>query len=195
MSIERTQILKMVESGKISAEQAIELLNALNGIKPSDEADEAQVSPPPEFSRPQRGWLHLVAIGAVVMAVGAPLMALGLADRVAIFWALLCGWGPFLAGLAILTLGVWARNAHWLRLRVSRSGGRVESLVLSFPLPLTVMAWVLGALRSRSPWLQETGIDEAILALQEGLGDKDGQPIYLDVSNNDGDEHIQVYVG
>jgi hypothetical protein len=197
MSAERTQILKMVESGKISAQEAIELLNALNGVEPSDEVDEVQTSPPPapEFSRPERGWLHLASIGLVVMAVGAPLVALGLTGRATVFWALLCGWGPFLSGLAILTLGVWARNARWLHLRVSRSSGRVQSLVLSFPLPLTLAAWLLSALRSRLPWLQETGVDETILALREGLGDKDGPPIYLDVSNDDGGEHVQVHVG
>jgi hypothetical protein len=129
------------------------------------------------------------------MAVGAPLVALGLTERASVLWALLCGWTPFMMGLAILTLGVWARNARWFHLRVSRSSGKVQSLVLSFPLPLTLVAWVLGALRSRLPWLQGTGVDEAILALREGLEDKDDRPIYLDVSDDDGGEHVQVYVG
>jgi hypothetical protein len=195
MNQERTQILKMVESGRISAEEAIELLNALNGVAPSARVDEEQTAPPPEFSRPERGWLYLFTVGLVIMAVGAPLVALGLTGRASVSWALLCGWTPFMMGLAILTLGVWARGACWFHLRVSRSRGKVQSLVLSIPLPLTLAAWVLGALRSRLPWLQETGVDEAILALREGLEDKDGQPIYLDVLDDDGGEHVQVYVG
>ncbi len=194
MSVERTRILEMLESGKVSAEQAIELLNALNGVEPAVRVDEVQTLPP-DLPRPGSGWTYLVAVGAVVMAVGAPFVVLGLANRVAIFWALLCGWMPFLAGLAVLTLGFWARDARWLHLRVSRRGGKFRSLGLSLPLPLALAAWTLGVLRSRTHWLQGTGIDEAILALQEGLGDKDGQPIYLDVSNDGGGEHIQVYFG
>jgi hypothetical protein len=46
------------------------------------------------------------------------------------------------------------------------------------------------------PQLEETGVDETILALRDGLGDKaDDLPVYIDVLDDDDGEHVQIYIG
>lgn len=211
MSEERAQILSMVQEGKISADEAVLLLKALNGGELPDEvhaqaapddvpldevelADEQEMLPPDVPAR-KNWWLYLAAVGAVVMAVGAPFMVLGLAHRAHIFWALLCGWGPFFTGLAILTLGAWSRGARWLHLRVTNAHGGARSVAISLPLPLGLTAWIVRVVRPFVPQLKKTGVDETILALGDELGDKDGQPFYIDVQNDEGGEHVQVYIG
>jgi hypothetical protein len=197
MSEERMQVLNMVEAGQISPDEAVQLFDALNGAEPAPKGDTVGEPPssPPDLSHLENGWLYLVAAGAAVMALGAPLVALGLDGRAALFWVLLCGWAPFFTGLAILTLGAWSRNARWFHLRISRSRGRTGSLALSFPLPLTLTAWVLGILRLLWPQFKETGIDEAVLALRDGLEDEDDQPVYIDVLDGEDGEHVQLYIG
>ena len=195
---EQAQILKMVEAGQISTEEALQLLDALSGAEPSDgvEVELEREGPPADIPNASSLWLYPTIVGAVVMAIGAPLMALGLTGQVAVFWAVSCGWIPFFIGLAILTLGVWSRNARWFYLRISNAYSGKRSLTLSFPLPLKLAAWVLRMIRPYVPQLEGTGVDEAVLALRDGLGgEADDQPVYIDVLDDGDGEHVQIYIG
>jgi hypothetical protein len=206
MSKERMQILKMVEAGQISTEEALQLLEALGETASADEEEvaaiplegvetEAEAPPAANLPNPRAWWVYPTAVGAVVMAIGAPLVALGLTGRAALFWALFCGWIPFFIGLAILTLGVWSRSARWLHLRVKNTRSGKHSFALSLPLPLTLSAWALKIIRPRVPQLQETAIDEAILALRDGAVEGDDQPFYIDVQDDEGGEQVLIYIG
>lgn len=198
MGEEQKQILKMVQNGQISSEEALKLLDALEEEQPSDEIEskENQVTPPDATLDTSNAWLYPVGAGAVVMAIGAPLMALNFTGKIAIFWSLFCGWMPFFIGLAILTLGVWSRNARWFHLRISDAHSGERTFALSLPLPLTLAAWVLRLIRPYVPQLRETGVDEAILALRDGLSDQeDDQPFCINVRDDDDGEHVQIYIG
>jgi hypothetical protein len=198
MSEEQKKVLEMVQAGQLSAEEALGLLEALDGTAPSDESEIEYEQPVTPDDVPNVGntWLYLVGAGAMVMAIGAPLMALNFTGKVAIFWSLLCGWIPFFIGLAILTLGVWSRSARWFHLRISDTSSGKNSFVLSLPLPLTLAAWVLRLIGPFVPQLKETGVDEAILALRDGLSDQaDDQPLYINVSDDGDGEQVQIYVG
>lgn len=207
MSKERMQILKMIEAGQISTEEGLQLLEALGETAPSEESEvvalpleeaefEAEAAgSPTDFPNLGAWWIYPTAVGAIVMAIGAPLVALGISGRAALFWAIFCGWIPFLFGLGILTLGVWSRNARWLYLRVKNRHSGKPNFTLSLPLPLTLTAWVLRIIRPRVPLLRETAIDEAILALREGTAEGDDQPFYIDVQDDEGGEQVLVYIG
>ena len=198
MSDERTRVLEMLQAGKLSAEEAMQLLDALKGAdRASDVVEEdAPETPPADLPTVGSLWLYPTIAGAVVMALGAPLMALGLTGQAATFWSLFCGWIPFFVGLAILTLGVWSRTARWLHLRITNERSGKRAFVLSLPLPLTLTAWVLKVARPFVPQLRETGVDETILSLRDGWGDKgDDAPLVVDVHDDDEGEHVQVYIG
>lgn len=196
MDQDRERILKMVETGQISAEQALQLLEALDQADRSEEAvTQEPHTLPTDFPSSQGWWLLPVAVGAVVMAVGAPLMALGLTGRAAIFWAICCGWVPFLAGLGVLTVGVWSRSARWFHLRIKNAKSGRNTFALSLPLPLTLTAWVLRLVRPFVPQLKDTGVDEALLALQEGMSKEDDQPLFIDVQDDDDGEQILIFLG
>jgi hypothetical protein len=204
MSEDRLQVLKMVEAGQISTEEALRLLDALDAADAAhagaDAADEMQLeeesaAPPADFPNSRGWWIYPTAAGAVVMAMGAPLVALGLSGRAAIFWAIFCGWIPFFIGLFVLTLGVWSRNARWLHLRIKNARSGRRSVALSLPLPLTLTAWVVRLIRPYVPELENTAVDEAILALRDGVATGEEQPFYIDVQDDAGGEQVMIYIG
>jgi hypothetical protein len=199
MSEDRLQVLKMIEAGQISTEEAVRLLDALNGQAPSEELEpeieEEHETPPTDPPSVGSWWLYPTAAGAVVMAIGAPLIALGLTGGAAIFWAIFCGWIPFFIGLAILTLGFWSRSARWFHIRINDTHSGSRTFALSLPLPLTLAAWVLRIIRPYVPQLKETAVDEIILSLRDATSDRDDQPLYIDVQDDDEGEQVLIYIG
>lgn len=65
---------------------------------------------------------------------------------------------------------------------------------LSVPLPLTFTSWALRMVRPFVPRFDETGIDEAILALREGLREGNDEAIYIDVGDDDNDEQVTIWL-
>ncbi len=192
MSDDRRAILNMVESGQISTEQALMLLDALNQTEPTDSVETAQLSTRRvDVPKPGNWWVFPTAGGAVVMAIGAPLVALGITGQQALFLVLCCGWLPFLLGLAILTIGVWSRSARWLYLRIENADRSKRTIAFGFPLPLTVSAWVMRIIRPFVSQIQDLPIEEMILAVRDG----DGEPIFIEVQDDDDDEYVMIFIG
>ena len=159
------------------------------------QVEEEAAAPAIDLPDPRGWWVYPTAAGAVVMAIGAPLVALGLTGKAALFWAIFCGWIPFFIGLGILTVGAWSRTARWLHLRVKNTRSGKHDFALSLPLPLTLTAWVLRMIRPHVPQLRETAVDEAILALRDGTGGEDDQPVYIDVQDDQDGEQVLIYIG
>ena len=66
-------------------------------------------------------------------------------------------------------------------------------LALSFPLPLRFTGWLLRTFGSRIPQLKERGVDDLIIALADTP--TTDTPLYIDVQDGKGGEHVQVYIG
>jgi hypothetical protein len=188
-STERAKILEMVASGKISAEEGMRLLSALD----ADEAgDEGSPSPPVEFPRFGNLWLIPLYAGLVVFVCGA--MAIYPLYTESGSWLLAaCGWPAFVIGLLTMLAAYAARKARWVHVRVTNVDGSKHNVNISFPLPLRLSAWALRIASRFVPKLKDTGVDEMIVALEEGVnGD---QPLYVDVQEGDDGERVQVYIG
>lgn len=188
---DRMAILKMVETGQISTEEALQLLEALNQTEASDaiQTDEGEATPA-EIPQSNNWWIYPTAAGALVMAIGAPLVALGITGQAPLFWAFFCGWMPFLIGLAILTIGVWSRSARWLFLRIENADTGGRTIAFGFPLPLTLSAWIMSLVRPFVPQIRDIAVEEMILAVR----DSDDEPIFIEVQDND-DEHVMIFIG
>ena len=196
MNDDRLQVLKMLETGQLSTDEAIELLDALNGKTPRLTETPATHGDFREDT-PQVGswWLVPTGIGAVVMALGTPLLALGLSGRSPVFWALCCGWMPFLIGLTVLTIGVWSRTARWLHLRIRNAQTGKMTFAISMPLPLTIAAWVIRLIRPFVPQIQDIAVEEMIVAVRDGWSTGDEEPIFIEVQDDDDGEHVLIYIG
>lgn len=217
MSDERMQILRMIEEKRITPQEGIELMEALSGVAeeswekgdamgegetasspfiadtPSEESElPEEATPaytaPPDWVGFRHLWLIPLAGGGVLSAVGLGTAAIVHVISPGSFF-LVCGLMPFLLGLATIVLAFWSRTARWLHVRI-RGEQRIS---LGFPLPLRLTAWILRLVRPYVPQLEETGLDEVILSLDEGLGGEGG--FYVDVQDDDDGERVQVYIG
>jgi hypothetical protein len=196
MSEERFKVLEMLRAGEISPQQAMELLKALGEESPADMAESEGRAPiPPDGVRASGDWwIYPTAAGAVVMAMGAPLAALGLTKRLGLFWAIGCGWVPLLTGMLAFSVGVWSRSARWFHLRIKDTETGGQTFGLSLPLPLSLTARLVRMAQPYVPQLQETGVDEAILALQEAVSKDQEAPFYIDVHAGARGEQILIWL-
>ena len=107
------------------------------------------------------------------------------------FW-FACSWFPFLISVGIIALAWASRSAHWIHIRIKQPHGeRLQKIAISFPIPLTLMAWFLRTFRGKIPGMEGTNTDEMILALHHVTPDK---PFYVEVNEESG-EHVEVYIG
>jgi hypothetical protein len=187
MQDERLRILKMVQEGQISAAEAAALLEALALPAPT----EAAVEPDPA-ARWGRYWLYPLLAGGGLLIAGSMVMGLLSAAGAARGW-LICGWTPMVLGLLLAILAWWSRSSTWLHLRIRDGKGRRPKLALSFPLPLTLAAWAVRVAQPFVPQLRDTGVDDIIIALRHSSAE--GQPLVVDVEDDESGEHVEIYIG
>lgn len=180
---ERIQILELVESGEISVQEAVARLGESPGQR---EPEETGIRPPVWV---RRIW-QAVFWSGVALAMGGGLLLTSYYAWEAGTGSLVCGWPFLVLGVLVVTLGAWMERARWFYLRVHKRGS--PNVTLALPLPLGLAALVLRIARPFVPQLQDTAIDEAVLALQEGL--RSGQPLTVEVHDENG-EHVQIHLG
>ena len=197
MNDERLQILKMLEAGAINAQEAATLLAALKESAASAEAEpEVEVLPrvPGPAERREshwaRFWIYPLMVGGGVLLLGGLITSLVYATGAARGW-LVCGWVPLFLGLMVVVLALWSRRAPWLHVRISEGGQR--KMAISFPVPLTLAGWGVRIARPFVPQLEETGVDELILALRDSASRN--EPLFVDVEDNEAGERVEVYLG
>lgn len=192
MSDEQREILKMVEAGQITAEEAALLLSSLEAPaqEPDGESPPPATAPFPEGNRWSEFWRYPFVVGAAVLTVGITVLILLSLSGAAAGW-LVCGWLPILLGALVVAGAWWSKNARWLHLRISEPGER--KIAISVPLPLTLAAWVLRIAQPFVPQLKDTGVDDLILALRDSK--LSNEPLYIDVHDEEEGEHVEVYIG
>jgi hypothetical protein len=191
----RLQILKMVESGQIQTEEAVMLLAALE-----KGGGNAQISAGPDGPLPApvsdrdrgdrwaRFWIYPLMAGGGMLILAAFLLAGLYAGDVAQGW-LVCGWFPVLLGLTVVLLALWTRRTTWMHLRISGEGQR--KMAFSFPLPVGLAVWAVRFARPVIPQLRQSGVDDLILAL--GKSAACGEPISIDIQDDERGERVEVY--
>ncbi len=239
---ERMQILEMIESGKISAAEGLQLLQSLvaedqASLPPSpdqledehrlsgvsqetytapDEArskndpqtldgepmtGEVYLHPsesdrpelPPDVDKWRRWWIIPLWTGVGVTMIGSILMYAALQSSGMGFWFVFASLF-FALGLVLIILAWQSRTARWLHLRIrQRPGHTPERIALSFPLPIRLTAWFFRTFRDRIPGIQNTSIDEVILALDHSATPEN--PLYISVNDEEDGENVQIFIG
>jgi hypothetical protein len=78
-----------------------------------------------------------------------------------------------------------------MHLRISEGGQR--KMAFSFPLPLGLAVWAVRFAQPFVPQLRRSGVDDLILALGQSTGR--GEPISIDVQDDERGERVEVYFG
>lgn len=230
---ERTYILEMIESGKITADEGLNLLKALSEESESQITIEAVPSPPimesepgvhaeataattspgeteddplpgevlkplnatlpPDVDKWRRWWMIPMWVGVAITILGGLLM----------FWAqqtygfggwFLCAWLPFLLGLALIVLAWQSRTARWIHVRIHQSPNEwPQKIAISFPIPLRMTAWFFRVFGGKIPGLQDTSVDELIMALGDSTNPEN--PLYIEVEDDEDGERVEVFIG
>ena len=214
---ERQQILKMIEDGKISAEQGLVLMQALADDEPEDELvvpelPGAETTPPavevlppagmlqseprsdPEFDRKLNRfrslWTIPLWLGVALTVSGAYWMYTAL-QTAGFGFGFFFAWLPFLLGVLLTALAFSSRNSRWIYINVrQRPGESPQQIVLAFPLSL--VSWILQFTKHSISDGERGASSEVMNAIFEST--HSNGPLMVDVQEEDG-EHVQVYIG
>lgn len=221
---ERRLILDMIESGKITAEEGLELLNALadsekqstdnegehllsgadeptteeqGGSNPAETSSAPEIvneypsASPTEAVRWQSWWQYPLWAGVIVTVIGALLM----------YWALqaygmgflfFCAWVPLMAGVFLMAVAWQSRTQRWLHLRVEQPPGDwPRRFAISFP--VAPVAWFVRTFKGRIAGLQDPAVEELMGALDDNISPEN--PLYIEVTDGEHGEHVQIFIG
>ena len=211
---ERNQVLKMIKDGKITPEQGLHLMQALDqtpveeplpapqvtsGKGPADTPPASQpfLSSDPRLenlkSTVHRLWQIPLWIGIafiIASALGMYAIMRGSGLNFWFYFLLL----PLLLGVALTAVAVGSRQARWIYVDVhQKPGEHPERIFLGFPLPLKLTAWILRTFGPWIPQLRRTNVDEVIQVIESGFaGD---EPVIVNVDEGEGGERVKVYIG
>ena len=210
-SQERKKILQMVQDGKISAEQAVTLMNALDADGNSTPAEvgvfesEASSGDASEFdqvkARARRFAMIPLWIG-VFLAVLSAWGIYSLQQSVGVNFWFFCLMIPLLFGVLLITLGAAGQSSRWLYVNVDRRNAQdwPRNITLGFPLPLKITAWILRnfgqkirGMKNTSEAVPWTNVDE-IIQILDATGKSDA-PLIINANDKEDGEHVQVYIG
>lgn len=207
-SEERKQILKMVEDGKISAEEAVTLMKALDETVEGEEeafqteagqgsnkneAPELEETAPVRWAR--RLWQILLWIGVSLTVFTAWGMYTIQQSAGYNFW-FYCLTMWLMAGVAVIALAGWSRTARWLFVNVIRTrGDGPRHFTLGLPLPIGLAGWFLRNFGHHIEGLRHTNVDEVIEAVSMAASATSDAPLIVNVDEGEDGERVQVYIG
>jgi hypothetical protein len=197
MSDERDKVLAMLQDGTIDAEQANELLEALeteDGEMVVTAVTEA-TGDIPDMNRYRRFWIApFVILSAVTTLLALWLKALATHRKSKLPLGFLFVFSLFLFSLGSTVLIFMSRKSTWVHVRVQEKNG--ANIAISMPLPLSLASWVIDYARE---FVEGEALDNlemaatAIAAAQENFNDADADPIMINV--DDEDAQVQVFIG
>ncbi len=148
---------------------------------------------PPEAEKWRSYWMIPLWIGVGITIIGGLLMYRAQTTSGLGFW-FVCASIPFILGLLLLVLAFQSRTAPWLHLRVQQKPGQSpQRIAFSFPIPVRLAAWALRTFGHRIPAMEDTPIDEVILALGETR--KAGTPLYIQVDEGEDEDKVEIFIG
>ena len=220
---EREQVLKMIESGKISAEDGLKLMRTLDqnpaeeeppaikqatvsgaGTDPgkektgtSGQAGKSSFDTDPRIekvkSAVRRLWQIPLWIGIGITILSAWGMYTLVMAANLNFWFYFLSI-PLLLGVLLIVAAVGSRKARWLFVDVhQKPGDKPARIFLGFPLPLKLAAWFLRTFGRYIPDLGKTNVDEVIQVIETGFTGE--APLVVNVDEGEDGERVQVNLG
>jgi hypothetical protein len=211
-SDEQRQILKMVEDGKISADEAMKLIKALEEASAEDEmevvepeagsgsafeaVEDSEGTSMPEFEqvkqRARRFAMVPLGIGVVLTVLASYWLFLLVQNANYGFWFVFA-WIPLLLGVLLVALSAGGMNARWLYVNVEQEPGEwPQHITLGFPVPLGLLGWTLRNFGHYAHGVDRERVDDVLTLL--ATADAHG-PLIVNVDEGDHGERVQVYIG
>lgn len=203
-SEEQKKILKMVEDGKISADEAMILIRALE--EDSVEADvevieteagQGAASAAPEFEEVKARARKYAAIPlwiGIILTVLASYWMFALVQNVNYGFWFFCAWFPLLLGILLVALSAGGLTSRWLYVDVHQEPGEwPERITFGFPLPFGLASWFFKNFGHYMQGMDKNNIDAILMALDASKSVD--EPLIVNVDEGDDGERVQVYIG
>jgi hypothetical protein len=188
MQDEQRQILQMVQDGTITAEQAEQLLAALETDAPETDVtitqgDQIHYIETEPFRRYWEVPFWIGVVGAVVMMSCALTVPWGFIS--------FCGWSLFTLALLLIGIGWWSREARWVHVNIQEEDG--DKFKISLPLPLNLVSWGMGFARRFVDDEMASNLSTAASLISTLAMMPEDEPMMIEVDDEDGD-HVQIYI-
>lgn len=201
-SEERKQILKMVEGGKISAEQAARLMQALKdaaGEETEPPGAEPWTSPEPDMPEFEavkaraRRFAALPLWSGVLLTILSSYWLFILVQKSSYGFGFALAWLLLVLGALLTALSAGGLNARWLYVNIDQQPGEwPQHITLGFPMPLGVLRWALRNFGHYARDMDQARAQE-FLSL---LGSTNfHEPLVVNVDEGGNGERVQVYIG
>ena len=203
-SEEKKKILQMVEDSKISPEEAVTLIKALEENPVEDdveyietEAISGSAYDTHEFeevkTRARKYTSIPLGVGILLTVLAAYWMFVLTQNANYGFW-FFCAWFPLLLGLLLLALSAGGFNSRWLYVDVRQEPGEwPERITFGFPIPFGLANWGLRNFGHYASNLDREKIDSLISILDASKSIN--EPLIVNVDEGEGGEQVQVYIG
>lgn len=203
-SEEQRRILKMVEDGKISADEAMTLIRALEQGADEAEPQVFEAAPnsgpavdAPEFEevkqRARKFAMIPLWIGVGITVLFAGLMFSAIQNQGFGFW-FYCLTFPFLFGVLLMALAAGGRYARWMFVDVRQKSGETPSrITFGFPIPLGFVSWVLRNFGHHIKGLDSHEAARDMATMMDKTISSD-TPLIINVDDDDG-EKVKLYIG
>jgi hypothetical protein len=180
-NLDSMEILDQLDAGQIDASEAARRLSE-GGVQPKQQADVPSLP-----NRWRYRWTIPLSIGFAMCVTGWGLSQLG-------GWWWVCA-GPLLVlGAGVMIFSAATYQSPWVHVRI-KTGENTwpRRIAISLPLPLGLTARILRWRGLSLGGLDETAIDDLILALEANLST--AEPIYIEVDEGESGEKVKIILG
>lgn len=214
MSVEeQRRILKMVEDGKISADEAMTLIRAIeqdsageglevieaapgsgHRAEPVEASESSGASEFEEVAARARRFARIpLWIGVGITLLFAGLMYWALQSSGFGFW-FYCLTFPFLFGVLIIALASGSGSSRWLFVDVrQKPGEKPGRITLGFPAPLGLVSWFFGNFGHHLHGMDREKARE--IAGMIRMTGKSKSPLIVNAQDDEDGEQVTVYIG
>lgn len=206
MEQNRLDILKKVELGEISLQEASDLLSEFEKNQIAIREQPELIYNKPVTNNPARQteikekpawsivfWVIPLLFGVLLTVFSSTwlyqnYLTAGLGFK---FWLT---WIPFLIGVFLIYFGWILQRARWIHLNIKQPKGESpQRIFLAFPLPFQLIGFFLRIFKGKLP-SNVSGLDiEALMVTIDQQLKKD-EPLYVHVDDEDGTK-VEIYIG
>ena len=204
-SEERRKILQLVADGKISADEAANLMRTLDETA-EEEIEVIEAGPAAggersdstdfdEVRRRAMRWAMIPLWGGVLFTILSAWGMYSIQQNTGYTFWFFCLGMPLLFGVLLIVLGAGGIGSRWLYVNVDRTRARdwPKNITIALPLPLGLVSWFLKNFGSHIEGLKKTTVDEVIMAIS--LTKSVNEPLIVNVDDGKDGERVQVFIG
>ncbi len=217
---ERQQILKMIEEGKITPDEGLKLMQALDEVPLDEEpaalppapvegddsaaepafvaesigeADEEKTRRESFFAGKVNRFRRLWMIPmtfGVLLTVGAAYWMYSALQNAGMGFWFFCSWLPFALGVLVIALAFSSRDSRWLYVNVKQKPGEKPSRIV-VSFPMSLVAWLFGMFGNHMPGRERERVGMVMDAFAKSISSD--EPVLVEV--DDDGARVQVYIG